>query len=306
MNNDGYYGDQSSGYEASSSSSGRSSPAPGDVIQVEWSEGATSQHKYDDANSLMTYVEQTGRWVYERNESVINSMAAFVSPAVQGAAGLASNTIGTGAGVAIAAAPGLFRVGAEAVRALRSQSAGLQELLGAAAGALQSGGALAWGVGSAGGASTTVRDVGAIAHGAGAGLMALHTWNRERQQSRQEQVLPLYNHPGAHLDPSAQRSSTSADRHSHRGSRHSYESPIDPSMASLRSSSRSSGYASSRSVAPPTALAPRPQEHYRPVRPDQERQSSHRASSHRSPSYAEGQYGHGYGSASSSEGKKRR
>ncbi|MEU4569469.1 hypothetical protein [Micromonospora sp. NPDC023956] len=190
MNNNGY---QSSGYEASqssnypsssSSSSGRTSPGPGDQIQVDWPQGGTSYHMLDNQNRLMTYAQQSGRWVRENDDSVAAALAAFASPVAQGGAGLASSGVGTGVGVALAAAPGVYKVGASAVQALRDSSVSWERVLGAAAGALQAGGAIAWGVGTAGAASTTTRDAGAIAHGVGAGAMALHSWYYGNNQQR--------------------------------------------------------------------------------------------------------------------------
>ncbi|MFJ8688710.1 hypothetical protein [Micromonospora wenchangensis] len=167
---------------STSSSSGRSSPGPGDSISVEWNDQETSQHSLDSRNRVMTWVQQASRWVYENDEKIVNFVSMVASPGVQGAAGLRGNAAANSVGLALAAGPGMYVVGKEVVNSLRNGRQG--DLVRAAYGAVAAAGALTWGVGYAPGQDTTAGNAGAIVHGAGSAFMVTRGPREQPRRSR--------------------------------------------------------------------------------------------------------------------------
>ncbi|MEV4725743.1 hypothetical protein [Micromonospora humida] len=167
-----------------STSSGRSSPGPGDSISVEWGEGETSEHSLDSGNRVMTLIKATGNWIYENDEKIVNFVSMVASPGVQGAAGLRGNAVANSVGLALAAGPGAYVVGKEVVNSLRAGRQG--DLVRAAYGAVAAAGALTWGVGYAPGQDTTAGNSGAIVHGVGSAFMVTRGPREQPRGSRQD------------------------------------------------------------------------------------------------------------------------
>ncbi|MEV0940956.1 hypothetical protein [Micromonospora wenchangensis] len=167
-----------------STSSGRSSPGPGDSISVQWSEGETSEHSLDSGNRVMTLIKATGNWIYENDEKIVNFVSMVASPGVQGAAGLRGNAVANSVGLALAAGPGAYVVGKEVINSLRNGQQG--DLVRAAYGAVAAAGALTWGVGYAPGQDTTAGNAGAIVHGAGSAFMVTRGPREQPRRSRQD------------------------------------------------------------------------------------------------------------------------
>ncbi|MEU7979323.1 hypothetical protein AB0B63_12410 [Micromonospora sp. NPDC049081] len=169
---------------STSTSSGRSSPGPGDSISVEWSESETSRHSLDSRNRVMTWAQQASRWVYENDEKIVNFVSMVASPGVQGAAGLRGNAVANSVGLALAAGPGMYVVGKEVVNSLRNGQQG--DLVRAAYGAVAAAGAITWGVGYAPGQDTTAGNSGAIVHGVGSAFMVTRGPREQPGRSRQD------------------------------------------------------------------------------------------------------------------------
>ncbi|MBW4700847.1 hypothetical protein [Micromonospora sp. RL09-050-HVF-A] len=168
---------------SSSTSSGRSSPGPGDSISVEWGAGETSEHRLGQ-NRVETWAQRAGRWVVENDERIVNFVSLVASPGVQGSAGLRGNAVANSVGLALAAGPGMYVVGKEVVNSLRNGRQG--DMVRAAYGAVAAAGALTWGVGYAPGQDTTAGNAGAIVHGAGSAFMVTRGPREQPGRPRQD------------------------------------------------------------------------------------------------------------------------
>ncbi|MEO3930688.1 hypothetical protein ABGB07_43600 [Micromonosporaceae bacterium B7E4] len=171
-------------YSSPASSAGRSSPGPGDTIRIEHPSGGSSEHRYDDRNQLWT--QRLGQWIVENDERVVNCVSMLGTAVIQGGSGLGGNAAGVGAGLMVAAGPGLYVVGREGLNALRGQQANVWR---AASAALAAAGAIGWGAGFLPGRSQTYGNASAVVHGVGSGGMALtQPGGQQRPRQRQRDV----------------------------------------------------------------------------------------------------------------------
>ncbi|WP_341718869.1 hypothetical protein QQG74_03575 [Micromonospora sp. FIMYZ51] len=234
----------------SNSASDRSSPGPGELIDLEWGDGQVSRHQFDRNNRLLTLAKQAGNWVWLHDEKIATLIAGLGSPLMQAIGGQTSSLGTVSAGVAMAGAPAAYVFTKHMVNAVRGKN---HDVYSAAFGAVTAAGAFAWGLGTGGVGGDKARDYGAMIHGVGVPALAARSMNWASPPPQQRTELPMYNLPNTNI-------ASAASVHRSSGSSYPPPTPYAPPMQlgpyPPGPSTQPTSYAPPAQYAPNSAYAP--------------------------------------------------